>query len=148
MVSCPSQLTVFLWYLISSSCVTRPYHEYFPLSKVLAAQLCPIFCNAMDCSPPGSSIHGIFQARILQRVAVSYPRGSSQPRDRTHVSCISCIGRWILYHQHPLGSHFPLCTPHNLLCSINCLPDMAVTVYTFSCENSTLDIDLNLETPL
>jgi len=40
-------------------------------------------CNPMDCSPPGSSVHGIFQARILERVAISYSRESSQPRDQT-----------------------------------------------------------------
>ena len=40
-----------------------------------------LFCNPMDCSPPGSSVHGIFQARILKWVAISFSRGSSQPRD-------------------------------------------------------------------
>ena len=51
-----------------------------------------------------SSVHGIFQARILERVAVSYSRGSSRLRDRTHVSCVSCISRRILYHWAHLGS--------------------------------------------
>ena len=55
-------------------------------------------CNSMDCSPQGSSVHGTFQARTLEWVAISTSRGSSQPRDRTQVSCVSCIGRWILYH--------------------------------------------------
>ena len=41
----------------------------------------------MDCSPPGSSVHGIFQARVLEWVAIPFSRGSSQPRDQTHVSC-------------------------------------------------------------
>ena len=49
----------------------------------------------MGCSPPGFSIHGIFQARILEWVSISSSRGSSWPRDTTW---ISCIGRWILYH--------------------------------------------------
>ena len=49
------------------------------------------FCNPMDCSPSGSSLHGISQARILEWVAISSPRGTSQPRDWTHVSCISCM---------------------------------------------------------
>ena len=49
----------------------------------------------MDYRPPGSSVHGIFQARILEWVAISYSKGSSQPRDQTYISCIS---RWILYH--------------------------------------------------
>ena len=48
--------------------------------------------------PPGSSVHGIFQAKILKWVAVSSSRGSSQPRNQTHVSCFSCTGGWILYH--------------------------------------------------
>ena len=47
----------------------------------------------MDCSPPGSSVHGILQVRILEWVAVPSLRGSSQPRDQTHVSHVSCIGR-------------------------------------------------------
>ena len=58
-------------------------------------QPCPTPCNTMECSPPDSSVHGIFQARTLEWVAISFSRGSSQPRDQT---CISCIGRWILYH--------------------------------------------------
>ena len=49
--------------------------------KVLIAQLCPTLCNPMDCSLPGSSVHGIFQARILEWVAIPFSRGSSGPRD-------------------------------------------------------------------
>ena len=60
--------------------------------------LCPTLFNPMDCSAPGSSVHGILQARILERVAISSSGGSSQPRDQTHTSYVSCIGRWILYH--------------------------------------------------
>ena len=56
---------------------------------VLVAQSCPALCNPMDCSPPGSSVHGILQARILRWVAISFSRGSSQPRDQTQVSCIA-----------------------------------------------------------
>ena len=54
---------------------------------MLVAQLCLTLCNPMDCSPPGSSVHEIFQARILEWVAIYFSRGSSQPRDRTWVSC-------------------------------------------------------------
>ena len=68
---------------------------------VWVTQSCLILCDPMDCSPPGSSAHGIFQARILEWVASS--KGSSQPRDWTHFSCVSCIGRRILYHWHHLG---------------------------------------------
>ena len=55
------------------------------------AQSCPTLCNSMDCSLPGSSIHGIFQARVLEWVAISFSRGSSLPRDQTWVSRI--VGR-------------------------------------------------------
>ena len=62
------------------------------------SQSCLTLYNPIDCSPPGSSVHGIFQARILQWVAIFSSRGSSRPRDQTCVSCVSCIGRQILYH--------------------------------------------------
>ena len=55
---------------------------------VLAAQLC-LICDPLDCSPPGSSIHGILQARTLEWVAMPSSRGSSQPKDWTWVSCIA-----------------------------------------------------------
>ena len=60
---------------------------------------CPTLCDTMDCSPTGFSVHGISQARILEWVAISFSRGSSWPRDWIQVSCISCIGRWILYNR-------------------------------------------------
>ena len=52
-------------------------------------QSCPALCHAMDCNPPGSSVHGILQARVLEWVAISFCRGSSPPRDWTQVSCIA-----------------------------------------------------------
>ena len=64
------------------------------LKTCLVAQLCLTLCDAMDCSLPGSSVHGILQARILEWVVISCSRGSSWPRDGTH---ISCPGRWVLY---------------------------------------------------
>ena len=59
----------------------------------LVAKLC-LTCDPMDCSPPGSSVHGTSQARMLEWVAISIARGSFQPRDQTH---IFCTGRKILY---------------------------------------------------
>ena len=56
---------------------------------VLVSQLCLTLCDPMDRSPPGSSVHGILQARILEWVAISFSGTSSQPRDRTWVSCIA-----------------------------------------------------------
>ena len=55
-------------------------------------------CDLMNCGPPGSSVPGILQARILKWLAISYSMGSSWPRDWTHISCIFYIGRWILFH--------------------------------------------------
>ena len=60
--------------------------------------LCLILWDPMDCSPPASSAHRIFQARILEWVAISFSRGSSWPRDQTHITCLFCIDRRILYH--------------------------------------------------
>ena len=52
------------------------------------AQSCLTLCNSVDCSLPGSSVHGVLQARLLEWVALSYSRGSSQPKDQSWVSCI------------------------------------------------------------
>ena len=74
-------------------------------------------CDLVDCSLPGSSVHGIFQAKILELVAISYSRRSSQPRNWTQVSC---IGRWILYHWAPRDAprHDYLCYSFGALGSI------------------------------
>ena len=61
---------------------------------------CSVLSNSLrphDC-PPGSPVHGISQAKIRELVAISYSRGSSRPRDQTHVSCVFFNGRWILHH--------------------------------------------------
>ena len=70
----------------------------------MCAQLHLLLCSHRDCSWPGSSVHGIFPSRILELVATSYSRGSSQPRDQTCVSCVSWIDRRIIYHYSHLGS--------------------------------------------
>jgi len=62
----------------------------------------------MDCSPPGSSVHGILQARILVWVAMPSSRVSSRPRDQTHVSCGSCIAGGFLATETP-GKPFLPC---------------------------------------
>ena len=73
----------------------------------LVPQSSPTLYDSMDCSPLGSSVHGIFQARILEWVAISFSRASSWCRDQTHISCISCIGRQILYHWTTWGERCP-----------------------------------------
>ena len=57
-------------------------------SESEVVQSCPTLCDPMDCSLPGSSLHGIFQAIVLEWIAISFSRGSSRPRDRTRVSRI------------------------------------------------------------
>ena len=79
----------YLWHLSHCCLVTKSY---------------PIFCDPMDYSPPGFPVHGIFQARILEWVAISFSRGTSQPRDRTHVSCMA--GEF--FTAEPLGKSGPL----------------------------------------
>ena len=59
------------------------------MSACSVTQLYPPLCNPVDCSPPGSSVHGILQARILEWVAISSSRRASRPKDWTHVSCVS-----------------------------------------------------------
>ena len=58
----------------------------------------PTLHHPMDYNLPGSSVHGISQARILERVAISSSAGSFRPRDRTCVSYVSCTGRWVVHH--------------------------------------------------
>ena len=73
------------------------YHWYYYNMTVflLVTQLCQTLLQPMDCGSLGSSVLGFSQARILEWVAISFPRGSSQTRDQI---CVSCIGRQILYY--------------------------------------------------
>ena len=68
------------------------------LTSTFLNKLCLTLCNPMDYSLPGSSVHGIFQTRILEWVTIPNSRGSSQLKDWTHVSCVSCNDRQILFH--------------------------------------------------
>ena len=65
-------------------------------------QSCLTLCDPTDSSRSGSSVHGILQASIVEWVAMSSSRGSSQPRDQNCVSYVSCIGRQVPYHSHNL----------------------------------------------
>ena len=70
----------------------------YNMHTCLVSQSCLTLCNSLDCSLPGSSAHGILQARILERVAISFSRESSQPRDQTQISCVSCIAGRFFTH--------------------------------------------------
>ena len=77
----------------------------------VCAQSCLTLCDPMECSPPGSSVHGILQARTLERVAMPSSRGSSRVRDRTCMSRVSSIATWEapLLASHPsIYPSFPI----------------------------------------
>ena len=80
------------------------FFVYFAIkwNEVLVAQLCPTLCNFKDCSPPGSPVHWILQARILEWVATAFSRGYSQARGWTQVSCIagSFFTVWATWKAH------------------------------------------------
>ena len=79
-------------------------HSSF-IPNVKVTQLCLTLCDPMDYSLPGSSVHGILQARILDWGAISFSRGSSWIRDGTSVFC---IGRWVIYHWATREALIPL----------------------------------------
>ena len=96
----------------------------------VCAQLCLTLCIPMDCSPPGSSVHENFQARILEQVAIFFSKESPWPKDWIYVSCVSCIGRRVLYQLSDQRSLVCTCQSQspNLLLPSHPL----VTVHLFS----------------
>ena len=90
-----------------------PWWKYLYCVFVLSHTM--TLCSPVGCSPPVSTVHGIFQARILEWVAISYLRGSSWSR---HWTWVSCIGRWVLYHWATWEAHLyhgNQQTPQNVL---------------------------------
>ena len=102
------------------------------LTCVLVTQSCLTLCKPMDHSPPGSSLHGILQARILEWVAISFSRGSSQPKDWTQVSCTAgrCLTIWLIREAQKSYRHLQLHMSKNRF---------------FFCPNSSISINGNLE---
>ena len=86
--------SLFMLYQNNNALPRRLISIEYKVVACLVAKSSPTLCDPLDCSPPGSSVHGISQARILEWVAISFSRGSSWPREWTH---ISCIGRRIPY---------------------------------------------------
>ena len=85
--------------LLASSIDAAPVCQLLHCTTVLFNQSCLTLCDPMDCSPPGSSVYGIFQARILEWVAISFSRRSSRPRDQTRVLCVAgrCFTVGVIY---------------------------------------------------
>ena len=102
--------TFILWiFLAFSNWNCRPF-SWMTVHCCMCAQMlqsCPTLCNSVDCSLPGSSVHGILQAerifRMLKWAAMPSSRGSLQPGTEP-VSSVSCIGRWVLHHSRHLAS--------------------------------------------
>ena len=104
----------------------------------LVAQSCPTLCDLTDCSPSGSWVHGLSQSSTMERVAISFSRGSSQPRHQICLSLVSCIQvvpvEWVPLPS--LGDNMLDC-PNTHRSLISCLPLSLVT----------LDSHLNGDTP-
>ena len=112
-------------------------------------QSCPTLCSPMDCGLPGSSVHGIFQVRILEWVATSSSRASSGSRDRAYMSCVSCIGQGGSLPLAPPGKHrmwqsphLNPCSPASVLCVMTQLgiPFSAVSLKVFLSWASSQDL--------
>ena len=106
--------------------------------KVSVAQYCLILCIPKHCSPPGSSVHEIFQKRILEWVAIPFSRGSSQLRDLTQVSC-TAGGFFTFWATIQFSSVAQLCLtlgPHGLQHARPPCPSPTPRVYSNSCSLS------------
>ena len=97
--------------MIHQACLSplRNHSLAYNPKSIPSAELCLTPCDITDCSLPGSSIHGISQARILEWVAISFSRGSPQSRNRTF---LFCIGRQILYYWATREAHTCIYTLH------------------------------------
>ena len=125
-ISCHSSSHTSIPAPLAVSSIPRPLRVFSPLRRLVlqnitcllfsllsccssfrseVAQSCPTLFDPVDCSPPDSSVHGTLQARILEWVAISFSRGSSQPRDWTRVSRIAGrrFNHWATREAHPSG---------------------------------------------
>ena len=88
---------IYLWSYVKLAPIPSYIRHYILSVSAQWLSRVWLFGTPQDCSQSGFSVHGISQARILEWVHISFSRESSWPRDQTHISCVSCIGRWILY---------------------------------------------------
>ena len=109
-----------------------PWKESFDKPNVIIAQSCPTLCDSMDCSPPGFSVHGILQARILEWVVMPFSRGSSWPRNRSRVSHIA--GRFFTSDKHSVLKSWDI----TLLTKVCIVKAMVFPVIMYGCESWTI----------
>ena len=106
----------------------------------VCAQSCSTLCNPIDCSPPGSSIQRIFQARIVEWVAISYSRESSRPRDWI---CISCFLDWQMDSLPLEPTEKPLCL-RLFMITMEKLVTKTIQTYEHFLKRSIVAILINL----
>ena len=99
---------------------------YFIWVGVLSHFSLVCLCDSMDCSPPASSVFGILQGTVLEWVVMPSSRGSSWSWDRTHISYISCTGRWVIYHEFHLYRGWQ--RPHEVLSTKLFYPEIPLLV--------------------
>ena len=116
-------------------------HKFLSPWYMLSLQLCPAVCDPVDCSLPGSSDHGILQARILEK-RLAFPTPGDLPGP---VSSISCIGRGVLYHSHHLGSS--MVKPQKTV-GVNLLLNKIVTLCVRTCLTKNWDRSTQFRTSL
>ena len=128
-MSCCSTLTIIFGIILESG---QKFLLYFTESESEVAQSCPTLCNPMCCSLPGSSIHRIFQARVLEWVAISFSRGSSRPRDQTATFLLTNLlapalhplfvahGHFLPHYIHYIIGAFNIHKDESSVCSASC----------------------------
>ena len=105
-----SCMYAYIWNQYVNLCWLSIHYEYTGVCVCSVTQLCLTLCNPMDSSLPGSLSIGFSRQEILEWVAIFSFKGSSQPRDKTYVPCISWIGKWSLFFFFSLCFLFlPLC---------------------------------------
>ena len=124
-------------------CLQNWYCDYIAIILCVCSvtQLCSTLCNRMDCRPPGSSVHGILQARIPEWVAVFLSRGSFWLKDQIRFFCFSCLSRQSLYHRCHLGSRYPAHTDR-IKFKRKIIQRVFFSSYNECCDACFLNLDL------
>ena len=117
--------------------------DSIPLYVCVRAQSCLTLCDPMDYSPPGSSVHGILQARTLEWIAVSSSSGSSQPRDQGCILCVPCIASGF-FPTEPPGKPIALYIYTVLFLSIFCHQMLGLFPCLGYCNNGAMDTGVHV----
>ena len=122
----PSWLEWELSYVGPEPALKQVHVIELPESESEVAQSCPTLCDPVDCSLSGSSVHGIFQARVLEWIAISFSRGSSGPRNQTRVSHIAGR-RFTVWATREANLHVNVCSAVTSFNTVMCIKNECVT---------------------